>query len=50
LAKKEFEKNIPLGRYATNEDIANMIIFLASDKASFLTGGIYRVDGGMGAK
>ncbi len=50
MAKKEFEKNIPLGRYATNEDIANMIIFLASDQASFLTGGIYRVDGGMGAK
>jgi NAD(P)-dependent dehydrogenase (short-subunit alcohol dehydrogenase family) len=50
MAKKEFEKSIPLGRYASNEDIANMIVFLASDKASFITGGIYRVDGGKGAK
>lgn len=46
-AKKIFEAGIPLGRYAKNEDIANMVEFLASDKSSFITGTVNCVDGGM---
>ncbi|MFC0262790.1 SDR family NAD(P)-dependent oxidoreductase [Fontibacter flavus] len=48
-AKKGFEKAIPLGRYATNEDIANMALFLASDNSKFITGSINVVDGGFSA-
>jgi NAD(P)-dependent dehydrogenase (short-subunit alcohol dehydrogenase family) len=48
-AKSQFEKMIPLGRYADNEDIANLALFLASDESSFITGAIHSIDGGMTA-
>ncbi len=37
----------PLGRIGQPEDIANMVLFLASDKASFITGSYFNVDGGL---
>lgn len=37
---------IPLNRYGSEEEIANMIIFLCSEKASYVTGQIIAVDGG----
>ncbi len=36
----------PLGRIGLPEDIANMVLFLASDRASFITGSHFNVDGG----
>ncbi|MBD3628492.1 SDR family NAD(P)-dependent oxidoreductase [Cyclobacterium sp.] len=44
--KENFTKMIPLGRYASNEDIADLALFLASDKSKFITGATYVIDGG----
>lgn len=38
---------IPLKRYGKAEDIANMVAFLASDQADYITGQVFNVDGGM---
>lgn len=46
-AKKGFEEAIPLKRYATNDDIANGVLFLASDESKFITGTKLVIDGGM---
>jgi NAD(P)-dependent dehydrogenase (short-subunit alcohol dehydrogenase family) len=43
---KEVEAGIPLGRIARPEEIADVVAFLASDSASFMTGSIVAVDGG----
>lgn len=40
-------KKIPLGRAALPEDIGNAVAFLASDKASYITGITLRIDGGL---
>ena len=46
VAKAQLEQNIPMGRYAQADDIANIMLFLASDDASFVTGSVYMADGG----
>jgi NAD(P)-dependent dehydrogenase (short-subunit alcohol dehydrogenase family) len=38
--------NIPMQRYAEPEDIANIMLFLASDESRFMTGSTYFADGG----
>ena len=40
----------PMGRIATPAEIANCVVFLLSDEASFVTGANWRVDGGLGAR
>ena len=40
---------IAMGRYGTNEEVAEMALFLASDAASYSTGGTFMVDGGFTA-
>lgn len=41
------ENRVPLKRFGQPEDIANLVSFLASDEASFITGGEYNIDGGI---
>lgn len=48
--KKEFEKIIPLGRYAEPFEIAQLVLFLASDESKFITGTTQVVDGGLSVK
>jgi NAD(P)-dependent dehydrogenase (short-subunit alcohol dehydrogenase family) len=45
-AKNMLEANIPLGRYAMPTDVAKLMLFLASEDSSFITGSVYSVDGG----
>ncbi|MGN1132717.1 MAG: 3-oxoacyl-[acyl-carrier-protein] reductase [Ruminococcus sp.] len=45
--KKSIDEGIPMKRRGTPEDVANAICFLASDDASYITGEVLRVDGGM---
>jgi len=40
---------LPLKRYGTAEEVARLIVFLASDEASICTGGVYLADGGLSA-
>ena len=44
--RKRLESAMPIGRLGTKEDVAQLALFLASDAASFITGGIFPVDGG----
>ena len=44
--RKELEDRTPLGRVGTPGDVAKAVAFLASDKASFITGADLLVDGG----
>ena len=44
--RADYHAAIPLNRYGTEEELANVIVFLCSDKASYLTGQIIGVDGG----
>jgi len=46
-ARKMFIARQPMGRLAKPEEIAPMIVFLASDEAAFVTGNVYSCDGGM---
>jgi NAD(P)-dependent dehydrogenase (short-subunit alcohol dehydrogenase family) len=41
-----WETGIPMGRFATVEDVGALVMFLCSPAASYLTGGVYPVDGG----
>ena len=45
--KEHYLKEIPLGRYGQVEDVASLVLFLASKHADYITGQVVHVDGGM---
>lgn len=45
--KSELQAAIPMGRYAKPEEVAKLVLFLASDDSEFITGSQYRIDGGL---
>ncbi|MCS7209907.1 MAG: sorbitol-6-phosphate dehydrogenase [Fimbriimonadales bacterium] len=44
--RRYYEAQVPLGRGCTYDDVCNLVVFLASDEASYITGEAYRVAGG----
>ena len=49
VIKQSAADRIPLQRYGEPEEVARLMLFLASDDSSFCTGGVYMVDGGRSA-
>ena len=45
-AFKEMAKSIPAGRYGEPEEVGSLVAFIASEKAAYLNGGMFTVDGG----
>ena len=48
--RKTIEANLPVGRFADAEDVARLVLFLASDDSQYSTGSEFVVDGGMTAR
>jgi 3-oxoacyl-[acyl-carrier protein] reductase len=46
--KAEYKAQIPLGRYATTDEVASVVQWIASDGAAYVTGAVIPVDGGLG--
>lgn len=46
--KAEYKAQIPLGRYATPQEVAGAVFWLASDEGGYVTGAVIPVDGGLG--
>jgi NAD(P)-dependent dehydrogenase (short-subunit alcohol dehydrogenase family) len=50
VPESSMAKVIPMRRYGTAEEVAKLVVMLLSDEASYISGGIYPVDGGLRAR
>jgi 3-oxoacyl-[acyl-carrier protein] reductase len=46
--QEQYRKNIPAGRFATTDEVARVVTWLASDDAGYISGAVIPVDGGLG--
>jgi NAD(P)-dependent dehydrogenase (short-subunit alcohol dehydrogenase family) len=46
-SRERVEKSVPLRRFGTKDELADLALFLSSDAAAYITGGVYLCDGGM---
>ncbi|HEX5729815.1 3-oxoacyl-ACP reductase FabG [Microbacterium sp.] len=44
----EYKRNIPAGRFATTDEVAGVVAWIASDDAAYISGAVIPVDGGLG--
>ena len=44
----EYKRNIPAGRFATSDEVAGVVTWIASDDAAYISGAVIPVDGGLG--
>ena len=47
LPKDELKKLVPMGRFGSADEVADLVAFLASDKAAYITGEIISINGGI---
>ena len=47
IDEKEHKKMIPMGRFGTTEEVADLVEFLASDKSAYITGQVISINGGL---
>lgn len=45
--RKEAAKQIPLRRFGRAEEVADLVVYLASERAAYITGSVFQIDGGM---